>query len=171
MGISRLAFSMSRHKQIPATLSKIHQRFRTPYIAIFFFCVVTFLLLIPGFFSQDFFVDLGSLYVFGSLLCFAFAHLSIIGLRIFAANVPRPFKIAGNLKVRDMELPVTALLGFFATLIIWILIIVTQPFSRIIGFSWMILGFIIYFVFRWRNKLPLIATVEEDREVQEFRKQ
>jgi basic amino acid/polyamine antiporter, APA family len=169
MGISRLAFSMSRHRQIPATMSKIHQRFRTPYIAIFFFCMITLLLLIPGFFSQDFFVDLGSLYVFGSLLCFAFAHLSIIGLRIFAAGVHRPFKIAGNLKIGGMELPITALLGFFATLIIWILIIVTQPFSRVVGIIWMIVGFIIYFVYRWRKRLPLVDAVEEDQDVAEFR--
>lgn len=164
MGISRLAFNMSRHKQIPETLSRVHQRFRTPYMAIFFFCIVVFFLLIPGFFSRSFFVDLGGLYVFGSLLCFAFAHLSIIGLRIFGANLPRPFKIAGNIKVGGMELPITSLLGFFATLIIWILIIVTQPFSRLIGFSWMILGFIIYFVYRWRKKLPLIATYDKPQD-------
>ncbi len=37
IGVSRLAFSMSRHKQVPALLASVHQKFRTPYISILVF--------------------------------------------------------------------------------------------------------------------------------------
>jgi APA family basic amino acid/polyamine antiporter len=156
MGISRLAFNMSRHKQMPAGLARIHTRFRTPYVAIVFFCIIVFILLSPGFYQPAFFVDLGGLYVFGSLLCFALAHISILALRVNKPDLHRPFKLGLNIKVRGRKLPVTAIFGMLATISIWLLIISTQSFSRWVGFAWMAFGFIIYVIYRWREKLPLI---------------
>ena len=90
LGISRLAFNLSSHNQLPGVLSRIHHRFRTPYVSIITFCLVALVLLIPGFFAAGFFADLGALYIFGSLLVFALAHASIIGLRIKKPDLPRP---------------------------------------------------------------------------------
>lgn len=161
MGISRLAFNMSRHKQMPAGLARIHSRFRTPYIAIIFFCMIVFILLTPGFYKPAFFIDLGGLYVFGSLLCFALAHISILALRINKPQLHRPFKVGLNIRIGRWKLPITAIFGLIATVSIWVLIIAIQPFSRWVGFIWMIFGFIIYLIFRWREKLPLIKTPNE----------
>jgi len=55
LGISRLAFSLGTHRQMPAALSQVHGRFRTPYISIILFCLVALLILIPGFFTSGFF--------------------------------------------------------------------------------------------------------------------
>jgi APA family basic amino acid/polyamine antiporter len=154
LGISRLTYNMASHKQLPATLGKIQPRFKTPYIAIIAFCCIAILLLIPGFTNPHFFADLGALYVFGSLLCFAFAHASIISLRVKKPDLPRPFKLGWNFRVRDKQLPFTAILGFLATAGIWVVVIVTQPFSRWVGFLWMAGGlivYLIYFLYR-RNK-------------------
>jgi len=155
MGISRLAYSMSSHQQMPATLSKIHTRFRTPYITIVIFCVISIVLLIPGFVQPSFFADLGALYVFGSLMTFTLAHAAILRLRVKMPDLPRPFKAPGNIKIRGYQFPVTAILGLLGTFSIWIIIIVTQPFSRIGGFAWMICGIVIYIIFRKRAKLPI----------------
>jgi len=148
MGISRLAFNLSSHHQLPAALSRIHNRFRTPYIAIILFCLISLLVLTPGFFSSNFFVDLGALYVFGSLLCFALAHAAIISLRIRQPDLERPFKLGWNIRIKGRELPMTAILGLVATSIIWIVVVVTQPFSRWIGITWMVIGLVVYYVFR-----------------------
>jgi APA family basic amino acid/polyamine antiporter len=156
LGMSRLVFNMSAHQQFPTTLSRVHPRFRTPYIAIFVFCLISIGLLFPGIGNAEgFFSSLGALYVFGDLLCFAFAHLAIIRLRMTEAGRERPFKIRPNLRVAGKELPVTAILGLLATLGIWIIVIVTQPYSRVAGFGWMALGIIVYILFRWRRRLPL----------------
>jgi len=56
LGISRLAFSLGTHRQMPAALSQVHGRFRTPYISIILFCLVALLILIPGFFTSGFFL-------------------------------------------------------------------------------------------------------------------
>jgi APA family basic amino acid/polyamine antiporter len=156
LGISRLAFNLSTHKQFPVTLSRIHPRFRTPFVSIIIFCIVAMLLLLPGLSSiASFFTNLGGLYVFGSLLCFAFAHLSILRLRAKDPDLPRPFKLRGNIKVKGKQFPLTAILGLLATSAIWIVIIITQPFGRWVGIAWMIIGLIIFLAFRLKNRLPL----------------
>jgi APA family basic amino acid/polyamine antiporter len=155
MGISRLAFNLSTHHQLPATLSRVHHRFRTPYIAIILFCLIALLVLTPGFFSANFFVDLGALYVFGSLLCFALAHAAIISLRIRKPELERPFKLGWSIIILGRELPITAILGLVATFGIWIIIMITQPYSRWVGAIWMVIGLIVYCIYRWKSRLPL----------------
>jgi APA family basic amino acid/polyamine antiporter len=155
LGISRLSYNLSSHHQLPITLSRVHHRFRTPYIAIILFCLVALLVLTPGFFSSDFFADLGALYVFGSLLCFAMAHASILALRRKKPELPRPFKLRWNIRIKGRELPITAILGLIATSVIWVIVVVTQPYSRWLGMGWMATGLIIYYIYRRKERLPL----------------
>ena len=163
MGVSRLTFNLSTYHQLPAVLNRVHHRFHTPYIAIILFCLVAFLLLIPGFFSPSFFTDLGALYVFGSLLTFALAHAAILGLRVKKPDLPRPFKLGWNIRVRGRELPVTAILGLLGTLTVWIVVLILQLYSRWAGIGWMILGLIIYFIYYlYRRKHPLSPTYPEN---------
>jgi APA family basic amino acid/polyamine antiporter len=155
LGISRLTYNLSSHHQLPATLSRVHHRFRTPYIAIILFCMVSLLVLTPGFFSTNFFADLGALYVFGSLLCFALAHAAILALRVRKPDLPRPFRLWGNIRVKGRGLPITAILGLIGTLAVWIIVIIIQPFSRWAGIIWMTIGLIIYYLYRRSQHLPL----------------
>jgi len=155
MGISRLAFSLGTHQQLPATLSRVHHRFRTPYISIILFCLIALVVLIPGFFSEGFFEDLGALYTFGALLSFAFAHASILSLRVRKPDLERPFKLHFNIKIKGREIPITAVIGLVATASIWGVIVVAQEYSRLAGFSWMFLGLLAYYWYRRKNKLPL----------------
>ncbi len=148
LGISRLAFNLSSHKQLPDLFGKVHKRFKTPYFAIVFFCSLSILLLAPGYFKPTFFEDLGSLYVFGSLLTFALAHAAIILLRIRKPDLPRPFKIPGKFTIAGKEIPIISLLGLLSTLSIWVVVIILQPFSRWAGIIWMLLGLTLYFVYK-----------------------
>jgi APA family basic amino acid/polyamine antiporter len=151
LGISRLTYNMASHKQLPATLGKIQSHFRTPYIAIITFCGIAMLLLCMGFTNPHFFTNLGYLYVFGSLLCFAFAHASILRLRITRPDIPRPFKLGWNIRIKGKQLPLTAILGLITTLGIWILVLVMQPFGRWVGLAWMGGGLIVYLVYKLHN--------------------
>jgi len=164
LGISRLSYNLSSHHQLPVTLSQVHPRFRTPYIAIILFCLIAILVLTPGFFATNFFADLGALYVFGSLLCFALAHAAILRLRVKKPELPRPFKLGWNIRIKGQELPMTAILGLIATSVIWIIVITTQPFSRWAGIAWMVIGLIIYSAYRWKAHLPLTHLPKKPRE-------
>ena len=155
MGISRLAFSLGSHRLEPSVLSRVHHKFKTPYISIILFSVVALFILIPGFFAANVFENMGALYAFGSLLAFMFAHASILNLRARKPDLPRPFKLGWNLRIKGKELPLSAILGLCATATIWIIILITQPYSRWIGISWMVVGFIIFYVYRRKEHLPL----------------
>jgi basic amino acid/polyamine antiporter, APA family len=152
LGISRLTFNLSSHKQLPTVFGKVHSRFKTPYFAIITFCLIALLLLIPGFTSPGFFEDLGALYVFGSLLCFALAHLAILSLRMRKSELHRPFKLGWNIKIKGKEYPLTAILGFLSTTGIWGVVVITRPFSRWAGILWMVIGMLVYVAYRlYRN--------------------
>jgi APA family basic amino acid/polyamine antiporter len=164
MGISRLAFNLSSHHQLPVNLGRIHHRFRTPYVTIILFCLIALLVLTPGFFITGFFADLGALYVFGSLLCFALAHAAILSLRTKKPELPRPFKLGWNIRIKGRELPMTAILGLAATSIIWVVVVITQPYSRWVGIAWMVFGLIIYCLYRRKQHMPLTHPTWEQTE-------
>ena len=161
MGISRLTFSLGRFQLIPLALSAIHPRFKTPYRSVIIFALIAICLLIPGFFASNIFIHLGGLYAFGSLLAFALAHASILRLRIKQPELPRPFKVKGNIKIGGHALPVTTILGLVATTVIWVIVLIMQPYARWVGFGWMAFGFIVYFIFRRRKNLSLTQTAPE----------
>lgn len=158
MGISRLAFSLGRHQLIPQAIGRVHQRFKTPYIAIILFSAVALAILVPGFFAPGVFIKLGALYAFGSLLSFVLAHASIMSLRIKHPDLPRPFKLGWNIRFNQRELPVTAILGLAGTAAVWLVVIFTQPYSRVIGLVWMAVGLVIYIIYRWRRRSSLNKT-------------
>jgi len=160
IGISRLAFSLGSHKLVPPVLSRVHPKFKTPYISIILFSLIAILILIPGFFVTDVFEKMGALYAVGSLLAFMFAHASILSLRIRKPELPRPFKLGGNIKFKGRELPISALLGLATTSVIWIIILITQDYSRWVGLIWMIIGLVIYYIYRRKQQLPLTHSTE-----------
>jgi len=155
IGISRLAFSLGTHNLQPAILSRVHHQFKTPYISIILFSVVALLILTPGFFATNVFENMGALYAFGSLLAFMFAHASILSLRARKPEMERPFKLGWNIKIKGRQMPISAIIGLLATAAIWIIILITQPYSRWVGIIWMVVGLIIYYFYRRKRNLPL----------------
>ncbi|HJX13826.1 MAG TPA: APC family permease [Dehalococcoidales bacterium] len=154
IGISRLAFSQGSHGLVPPALSRIHPRFKTPYVSIIVFSIIAIVILLPGFFAADVFENMGALYAVGSLLAFMFAHASILALRIRKPEMPRPFKLGWNIRIKGRELPVSAMVGLLATAGIWLIILVTQSYSRWVGLGWMVVGVLIYLYIRRRRRKP-----------------
>ena len=154
IGISRLAFSLGSHRLIPVTLSRVHKRFKTPHVAIVLFGIVAILIILPGLFATNVFQNMGALYAFGSLLAFMFAHASILSLRVRKPEAVRPFKLGWNIRVKGTEMPISAIIGLMATTTIWVIILITQPYSRWIGIIWMSVGVIIYYLYRRTNHSP-----------------
>jgi len=169
IGISRLAFSLGNHKLIPPVLSRVHPRFKTPYISIILFSIVALLVLIPGFFATNVFKNMGALYAVGSLLAFMFAHASILSLRVRKPELPRSFKLGWNIKIKGHELPISAIIGLAALTIIWVIILITQPYSRWIGLAWMVVGLIIYYLYRRREHIPLTHLPKNERDLNKLK--
>ena len=158
IGVSRLAYSMAGHKQIPAVVARVHPTRLTPWVAIVIFGAVASLLIIPG--STTFLADL---YAFGAMISFTVAHLCVVVLRFKMPDQERPYRTPLNIKMRGGLLPLTALLGGICTFAVWCVVVATHADGRVVGFSWMAIGIVIYVVYRRRKGYSLTETVKTVR--------
>ena len=76
IGVSRLAFSLGQHRQLPRVLGRVHPTRLTPYVAISASASSPSSSSCPGGIPL-----LADLYAFGSMIAFTAAHLSVIVLR------------------------------------------------------------------------------------------
>ncbi len=164
MGISRLAYNLSTHQQLPAVFGKVQPQLRTPHISIIVFCLIALLLMVPGFFFNRFFAVLGALYAFGSLLSFAVAHAAVLALRVRHPELPRPFKLRLNVKFKGYDLPLTAILGLVSTSTIWVVLTMGHPVTRTAGLVWMIAGLLIYYIYRRWKHLSLTGNKQQEKD-------
>jgi APA family basic amino acid/polyamine antiporter len=52
------------------------------------------------------------------------------------------------MKISNRQLPLTAILGLLGTGVIWVVVVIMQPYSRWVGFGWLFIGLGIFFLFR-----------------------
>jgi APA family basic amino acid/polyamine antiporter len=148
IGISRLSWSLSEHRQLPSLFSNLHPRFRTPWFTIVFFSILAGVLIIPGETTL-----LGNLYSFGAMLSFTTAHVSVVALRFKDPDRERPYRMPWNVQVRGRPIPLTAVLGALGTFAAWCAVVVLHGEARTIGIPWMVVGMAGYFIYRRRQGL------------------
>jgi len=155
IGVSRLAFSLGQHRQLPRVLGRVHPTRLTPYVAIAVFGAIAVVLILPG---QITF--LAELYAFGSMISFTAAHVSVIRLRYREPDLERPFRAPLNVRIAGTAVPMTAVLGGMGTFAVWCVIMYYKPLSGIIGVAWVALGLVVYVVFRKAHGYSLTRTVK-----------
>ncbi len=153
IGLSRLSYSMGQYRQLPTRLRQLHPRYRTPYVAIIVFGFIACLTMLPG--QAQF---LGTIYAFGAMLAFTVAHASVIALRIKEPERERPYRGRGNVTVRGVELPSTAVVGGLGTGSAFIAVTVLNLETLIAGTVWLLMGMGTYVVYRRRQGLSLTET-------------
>lgn len=154
LGISRLCFSMSIHKQIPPFLGKLHRHYKTPYVAIIFCTFIAILIVIPSDLTK-----LADAYTFGAMLSYTIAHAALIAMRIKLPDMKRPYKLPLNIKIKGKEIPITAVIGGLWTFAVWIVVTVTHYYGRLIGIPFILFGLILYIIYRKSQNLSLTETV------------
>ena len=160
IGASRLAFNLGEYYQLPRFFYRVHEKFRTPIIALAVFAALASILVVWSRGKLDFLADL---YNFGAMVAFFSAHLSLIVMRVKKPDLARPFKIPFNLPFGRYRIPVTAIIGCFATFAVWILVVVTKPEGRYLGLGWMGAGLIMYFIYRFRKRIEAMGQLEIER--------
>jgi basic amino acid/polyamine antiporter, APA family len=155
IGVSRLTYSMGHYRQLPERLRQIHPRFHTPYIAILAFSLVAVLTVLPG--ETEL---LATMYSFGAMLSFTIAHLSVIWMRRRLPDRERDWRPPLNLRAFGFDIPLTAVLGGLGTFSAWIVVMVLNPRTMVIGTGWMLLGIAGYALYRRNHGLPLAKTVK-----------
>jgi basic amino acid/polyamine antiporter, APA family len=155
VGITRTAYTLATHRQIPRAVARLHPRYGTPWIVLAIFTLLAFLLLVP----QDIEL-LAGMFAYGALIAFALAHLSVCVLRFKEPDRRRPFKVPFNIRVRGRELPLPAALGAALSIAGWIGTFIYHDQARLLGTAWMASGLLLYVVYRSREGLSLTRRVE-----------
>lgn len=181
-GSSRIAYAMSSSNLLPSIFQRVHGKFRTPAISIIFFSTIAVVELIfaaapalyprvAALYSHFFHGEnglefLADLYAFGAATSYSFVFLGLIGLRLGDPLSPRKFKIPFNLPMRfrgeRVEFPLIAVIGFVGIFSILIFTLRTHALGRIFGPSWLLLGLILYLVYRRYRRLPLLRSQRHD---------
>ena len=157
IGASRLSFHMGENYQMPRFVYRLHKKHKTPFVSLAIFAFFAILILIA---SRGKLTFLADLYTFGAMLAFFMTHISLIILRIKRPNMKRPFKVPFNIRWGKTTIPLTAILGGISTLAAWILVVITKPDGRYLGFTWVILGLVMYLFYRKKQNIDPTGRVE-----------
>lgn len=167
IGASRLAYNMGEYYQLPRFFSRTHSKFRTPIFSLAIFAILAALLIL---WSRGILNVLADLYNFGAMIAFFSAHASLIVLRIKQPNLKRPFRAPLNIPIGKYSVPLTAIIGAFATLGVWILVVITKQEGRYVGFAWMLLGVIMYLAYRRGKRIAPAGQLQIEKiKVVEYR--
>ena len=155
IGASRITYAMASYRQLPDVFRRLHPRFKTPWLSLVVFAgLLSIGTLLPG--QTDF---LGTMYVFGAMLSFTIAHAAIVGLRYRHRDEELVYKARPNLRFRGVDWPLFAIVGGAATAAAWLVVVVQEPLTRWAGLSWLVLGGVVYVVYRRTASLPYGQTV------------
>jgi APA family basic amino acid/polyamine antiporter len=143
LGLSRHVYVLATNRQIPSWLGKLSATRETPYVAIALASLIAIGLVIPGDIEL-----LAGIYAFGATLSIAIAHASVLRMRATRPDQVRRFRIPFDVKVRGVDLPIPALIGFLVTALAWVSVLVYHDEARWVGGGWMVFGLAGYVIYR-----------------------
>jgi APA family basic amino acid/polyamine antiporter len=157
---ARVAFAMGRHYNLPHKLSSIHPVNRTPHIAIIISGVImaSMAYALP---LADIAVAAGVIF----LLLFTQVNIAVITIRrIYGDKLSYGFKTP--------FFPVIPIAGIFLKLGLALYLLVTQPLSWGITILWILVGFVLYRMYTFKQEIQHyapIVTSEGDLKRQDYR--
>lgn len=138
MGQPRIFFSMSKDGLLPPLFSKVHPKFKTPYISSLITGVAA--MVVAGVMPINL---LGELVSIGTLLAFVIVCAGVLVLRYKRPDLERPFKTPFVPLVPILGIAICSLQMAFLPADTWLRL-----------FGWMAAGLFIYFAYgMWNSKL------------------
>jgi APA family basic amino acid/polyamine antiporter len=154
LGVSRVGYLLATNRQIPSAIGRLHHRWGTPFVVIGAAAVGAAALVIPR--DLDLLVGI---YAFGALLAFTIAHVSVIALRFREPNRPRGYTVPLSVTVRGAKVPLPAVLGALLAAAGWGAVIVFHSGARYVGAGWLLVGLMLYVIYRKTEQKPLLRRV------------
>ncbi|MDI6631703.1 MAG: amino acid permease [Thermoanaerobacteraceae bacterium] len=132
---SRIFFAMSRDGLLPGVLSRVHPRFRTPYVNTLL--VGTGVALLAGFLPIDIIAQLANI---GTLTAFSVVAVGVLVLRKTNPDAPRPFRV-----------PFSPYLPLLSLAFSVYLILSLPPLTWLRFVVWMGFGIAVYLLYGYRK--------------------
>src|SRR5829696_1736176 len=145
MSQPRIFFAMSRDNLLPAGVSKVHPKFRTPYITTMITCLIVSV--VAGFVPINI---LGEMTSIGTLFAFVVVSIAVIILRVKRPEARRPFRVPLGYTIPVAGVLFCVYLMVSLSVMTWVRFLV-----------WLDLGMIIYW-FYGRTHSPLADRAEQD---------
>jgi APA family basic amino acid/polyamine antiporter len=165
IGISRLSYSLAQNDLFPRAFSKLHPKFKTPFVSIVVFGIVAAVLILPAK------IDLmGAVYSLAATFAFATAHLAVMRLRFVEPELYRPYLMPINVKFGRSSIPALSVIGAFAIGAVFTqLVFQNIEQSTWIFVGWLLVGGAAFIAYRRHRGDPLWEPLEvpppPDREV------
>ena len=172
IGISRLGYSLAGADALPGIFGTLHPRFKTPYMSIVIFGFAAAVLVLPGILIGPKEIDLMSaVYSLAATFAFCSAHLSVMRLRFVEPDLYRPYRMPGNVKFGRDSIPILSVVGAIGIGTVFTqLMFQNISNSTYIYLGWLVLGGVVFVLYRKHRKEPLWEALEEppppDREVE-----
>lgn len=135
LGQSRVFYAMSKDGLVPKLFSKLHPKFRTPYVSnwVFLLLIATFAAFIPGHI-------VGEMTSIGTLFAFILVCLGILVMRKTMPDAPRAFRVPWVPLIPILGVVVCLFMMVFLPFDTWIRLIV-----------WLIIGMDIYLFYGMKH--------------------
>jgi APA family basic amino acid/polyamine antiporter len=94
--------------------------------------------------------------------------ISLFVLRLKDPFTPRPYKMPLNIRMtfrgNQVWFPVLGALGFLGVLFFLVMVLLTHHYARIIGPLWVLAAIVLFFLYRRKQRLPMLKTLPRDWE-------
>lgn len=130
LGVSRMAFSMARRRDMPHILSHVHPRFETPYVAIW---TVGITITIVVLFAD--LADTIAVSTFGLVFTYIFANIAALKLKVEKRMYPK----------------IIPAIGLITSLLIMLFILFATPTAWLTGIAFLCTGTIGYYIKKKQN--------------------
>ena len=158
---SRVSFAMGRNHDLPPAFSKLHQKYRTPFVSTICSAIVMIVLAVL--------FDLTMIALAASVMfLFLFAQVNIACITI--RRLAKERKIVYGFKTPLF--PLIPIIGFSVVCILAIYLLFSQPLSWAIAIVWIVIGFLIYKLYTSKREKQAIAPLvfnQEPSERKEYR--
>ena len=158
---SRVSFAMGRNHDLPPAFSKLHQKYRTPFVSTICSAIVMIVLAVS--------FDLTMIALAASVMfLFLFAQVNIACITI--RRLAKERKIVYGFKTPFF--PLIPIIGFSVVCLLAIYLLFSQPLSWAIAIVWIVIGFLIYKLYTSKREKQAIAPLvfnQEPSERKEYR--
>ncbi|HEX6548773.1 MAG TPA: APC family permease [Candidatus Dormibacteraeota bacterium] len=156
IGISRLSYSLATNDLFPAAFSRLHPKFKTPFVSIIVFGIAAAILVLPGQIAL-----MGAVYSLAATFAFCSAHLSVMRLRYVEPELYRPYRMPFNIKFGRSSIPMLSVIGALGIGAVFAQLL----FQNVLNSTWVFLAWLVaapatFIAYRLYHKGPLWEPLE-----------